>query len=111
MKSPVFDFKSIARKLNRQEQKAEFEEKNPPVPDTSMYGWPYGVAVPYANAEWRRVNDEPFEYATMQGSHGDEFVKLEDGSCLRRPLEPLKSMAHPEWPYAGTPFEWSKFKI
>jgi hypothetical protein len=21
----------------------------------------------------------------------------------------LKSMAHPEWPYAGTPFEWSKF--
>jgi hypothetical protein len=46
MKSPVFDFKAIARKLNRQEQKAEFEEKNPPIPDTSMYGWPYGVAVP-----------------------------------------------------------------
>jgi hypothetical protein len=46
MKSPVFDFKSINRKLNRLEQKAEYEEKNPPVPDTSMYGWPYGVAVP-----------------------------------------------------------------
>jgi hypothetical protein len=63
----VFDFKSIKRILDRQEQKAEFEEKNPPIPDTSMYGWPYGVAVP------------------------------------------LKSMAHPEWPYAGTPFEWTKF--
>jgi hypothetical protein len=67
MTSIVTDFKSIARKLNRQEQKAEFEEKNPPIPDTSMYGWPYGVA------------------------------------------SPLKSMAHPEWPYAGTPFEWTKF--
>jgi hypothetical protein len=48
MTEAVFQFKAIARKLNRQEQKAEFEEKNPPVPDTSMYGWPYGVAVPYA---------------------------------------------------------------
>jgi hypothetical protein len=47
MTDAVFDFKSIRRKLNRQEQKAEFEEKNPPIPDTSMYGWPYGVAVPY----------------------------------------------------------------
>jgi hypothetical protein len=46
MKSPVFDFKAINRVLNRQEQKAEFEEKNPPIPDTSMYGWPYGVASP-----------------------------------------------------------------
>jgi hypothetical protein len=67
MKSPVFDFKSINRKLNRLEQKAEYEAKNPPVPDTSMYGWPYGVAVP------------------------------------------LTSLAHPQWPYTGTPFEWSKF--
>jgi hypothetical protein len=49
MKSPVFDFKSIKRILDRQEQKAEFEEKNPPVPDTSMYGWPYGVAAPYVD--------------------------------------------------------------
>jgi hypothetical protein len=39
MKSPVFDFKAINRRLNRQEQKAEFEEKNPPIPDMSMYGW------------------------------------------------------------------------
>lgn len=36
--------------------------------------------------EWRRVNDEPFEYAIRQGPIGDEFVKLPDGSCLRRPL-------------------------
>jgi hypothetical protein len=68
MTSIVTDFKSIARKLNRQEQKAEFEEKNPKV-EPSMYGWPYGVAVP------------------------------------------LVSLAHPEWPYTGTPHEWPKFKI
>lgn len=43
--SIVTDFKSIRRKLERQEQKAEFEEKNP---EPAMYGWPYGVAVPYA---------------------------------------------------------------
>jgi hypothetical protein len=36
----VHDFKSIRRKLDRQEQKAEFEAKNPPT-DTSTYGWPY----------------------------------------------------------------------
>lgn len=35
--------------------------------------------------QWRRVNDEPYEYAIQQGPHGDEFVKLLDGSCLRRP--------------------------
>jgi len=45
MTEAVFDFKSIARKLNRQEQKAEFEDKNP---EPAMYGWPYGVAVPLA---------------------------------------------------------------
>lgn len=39
MPSAVFDFPSINRKLNRTEQKAEFEAKNPkPVP--SMYAWP-----------------------------------------------------------------------
>jgi hypothetical protein len=48
----VFDFKAIKRKLDRQEQKAEFEAKNPPAPDTSMYGWPYGVAVPYGADFW-----------------------------------------------------------
>jgi hypothetical protein len=51
MTEAVFQFKAIRQKLNRQEQKAEFEEKNPPVPDTSMYGWPYGVAVPFIAPE------------------------------------------------------------
>jgi hypothetical protein len=46
----VFDFKAIARRLNCQEQKAEFEAKNPKT-ETAMYGWPYGVAVPYAAPE------------------------------------------------------------
>jgi hypothetical protein len=36
---------------------------------------------------WRRINNEPFEYAIQQGRHGDEFVKLLDGSCLRRPAK------------------------
>jgi hypothetical protein len=151
MTEAVFQFKAIARKLNRQEQKAEFEEKNPPIPDTSMYGWPYGVAVsvtsdsytppewllnqvplsdlmgsaeagrltgiltggastpmlgaaelpPYTPSqgvasplvdlsrmvEWRRVNGELREYAIQQGPHGDEFVKMTDGTCLSRPID------------------------
>jgi hypothetical protein len=45
MTEAVFQFKSINRKLNRLEQKAEYEAKNP-VPEPGMYGWPYGVAVP-----------------------------------------------------------------
>lgn len=36
--------------------------------------------------QWRRINNEPFEYAIEQGQHGDEFVKLADDSCLRRPV-------------------------
>jgi hypothetical protein len=36
---------------------------------------------------WMRVNDEPFEYAIQQGRNGDEFVKLLNGTCLRRPIE------------------------
>lgn len=35
---------------------------------------------------WQRINDEPFEYCIDQGMFGDEFVKLADGSCLRRCL-------------------------
>jgi hypothetical protein len=35
---------------------------------------------------WQRVNDEPFEYAIQQGPNGDEFVKLLNGSYLRRTL-------------------------
>jgi hypothetical protein len=49
MPSIVHDFKSINKILNRQEQKAEFEAKNPePLP--SMYAWPAGVAVPYGGS-------------------------------------------------------------
>jgi hypothetical protein len=33
---------------------------------------------------WGRLNDEPYEYAIQQGPHGDEFVKLLNGECLRR---------------------------
>jgi hypothetical protein len=91
MTEAVFQFKAINRRLNRQEQKAEFEEKNPPIPDTSMYGWPYGVAVPLVDlsrmVEWRRVNGELWEYAIQQGPHGDEFVKMTDGTCLSRPID------------------------
>lgn len=35
---------------------------------------------------WQRVNDQPYQYAIQQGPHGDEFVKLLDGACLRRDL-------------------------
>jgi hypothetical protein len=35
---------------------------------------------------WQIVNDEPFEYAIQLGPHGDEFVKLLNGECLRRPI-------------------------
>jgi hypothetical protein len=47
MTSIVTDFKSINRVLNRQEQKAEFEEKNP---EPAMYGWVCGAIVAYAEA-------------------------------------------------------------
>jgi hypothetical protein len=46
MKSPVFDFKAINRRLNRQDQKAEFEAKNPKV-DQAVQSYLYGVAVPF----------------------------------------------------------------
>lgn len=84
MTSIVTDFKSISKKLNRMEQKAEFEEKNPPV-ELSMYGYPSNLngTVPYC---WRRVNAELVEYAIATGRFGDEFVKLSDGSSLSRPL-------------------------
>jgi hypothetical protein len=41
-----------------------------------------------SNVRWARVNSEPFEYAIQQGPHGDEFVKLLDGSCLHRCVAP-----------------------
>jgi hypothetical protein len=121
MTEAVYQFKAIARKLNRQEQKAEFEEKNPPIPDTSMYGWPYGVAVPFRSDDGDpELNDEIFKirpdevpdlsalrklYQTVADS---EALRCRGSGAVVKPT-PLKSMAHPEWPYAGTPFEWSKF--
>lgn len=50
MTAAVHDFKSIARILNRQEQKAEWDAKNPKAEPSTMY-WPYGVAVPYVAPE------------------------------------------------------------
>jgi hypothetical protein len=49
MTSIVTDFKSIRQKLERQEQKAEFEANNPKEEASNSYGmgWPYGaVATP-----------------------------------------------------------------
>jgi hypothetical protein len=46
MTEAVFQFKAIRQKLERQEQKAEFDAKEAKTVQ-SMYGWPYGVAVPY----------------------------------------------------------------
>ena len=43
----VFDFKAIARKLNCQEQRAEFEAENSK-PEPAMYGCPCSVAVPFS---------------------------------------------------------------
>lgn len=57
MTSAVHDFASIARKLNRMDQKAEWDAKNPKV-ELAMYGWPYGVAVPLAEPfDWTNVLD------------------------------------------------------
>jgi hypothetical protein len=81
--------------VNRQEQKAEFEAKNPPI-DTSMYGWPYAAAVPYSEAFIKALCD-------FYGEVNDWEVVESDTEA------PLTSLAHPEWPYAGTAFEWSKF--
>lgn len=35
---------------------------------------------------WLRVNEEPYEYAIQEGLIGDEFVKLLNGTCLRRAI-------------------------
>jgi hypothetical protein len=47
MKSPVFDFVSIKRKVDRQEQKAEFDAKNPAPEAPSEYAKACGAAVPF----------------------------------------------------------------
>ena len=38
--------------------------------------------------QWTRINAEPFEYAVQQGRFGNEFVKLANGTCLRRAILP-----------------------
>lgn len=43
---------------------------------------------PDPNYRWQRVNDEPFEYAIVRGDLGDGFVRMLDGSFLRRPITP-----------------------
>ncbi|SCB51691.1 hypothetical protein GA0061099_102115 [Bradyrhizobium yuanmingense] len=92
MTSIVTDFKSIARKLNRQEQKAEFEAKNPKVEQSAydaLSGGMFGIGTPYCE----------------QVRAGSQNAQL--GAAAAN--SPLKSLAHPEWPYQGTGFEWSKF--
>jgi len=37
--------------------------------------------------DWRNVNGDGFEYAITKGTHGDEFVKLENGEYLRRKIQ------------------------
>lgn len=49
MTAAVFDFKAIRRKVERMEQKAEFEAKNPPEL-RDPWGM-YGVPVPFAPAK------------------------------------------------------------
>jgi hypothetical protein len=73
MKSPVFDFKSIKRILDRQEQKAEFEEKNPPGP--SMYG----TTSPMVAVTFREGGDWiPIEQ--VQEGELAHAIKFADGS-------------------------------
>jgi hypothetical protein len=69
MTEAVFQFKAINRRLNRQEQKAEFEEKNPPIPDTSMYGWPYGVAVPLMD-QMGSTEGRPLDWRVITSGEG-----------------------------------------
>ena len=59
--SAVFDFKSIARKLNRMDQKAEHDSKEAEKASQAV-GWPmFGVAVPFAEADlpdWMNVKSD-----------------------------------------------------
>jgi hypothetical protein len=64
MTEAVFQFKAINRRLNRQEQKAEFEEKNPTSELPSAYARACSAAV-------------PFELPDLRG----RVVSLTGGSC------------------------------
>jgi hypothetical protein len=57
------------------------------------YGAPADRGTAIDGIQWQCVNDDPFEYAIQQGAHGDEFVKLLNGTCLRRALSPRNSVS------------------
>lgn len=65
--SIVTDFRSIRRKLERQEQKVEFEEKNPK-PMVWNPEWGYGpVAVPFDLAAFQaEVTDPAGSWITVE---------------------------------------------
>ncbi len=58
---------------------------------------------------WQRVNNDQFEYAIQQGPYGDEFVKLLDGSCLRRSTMPQLEDWRP--PLSEMPLTWESSTI
>ena len=81
----------------------ESEDEETPGHDAAIRVWNARAHQPPAGAggredgnrtqgvRWAIVNDEPFEYAIQQCPHGDEFVKLINGECLRRPITPSLS--------------------
>jgi hypothetical protein len=105
MTEAVFQFKAIARKLNRQEQKAEFEEKNPPIPDTSMYGWPYGVAVSVTSDSYT-----PPEWLLNQVPLSDLMGSTEAGRVTGG-LSPAVRAFVDGWEYDETLRMWRKYEI
>jgi hypothetical protein len=123
MTEAVFQFKAIARRLNRQEQKAEFDAKDAEQRKAyeAMGGGMFGIGSPLmdqmGSTEAGRLTGAPFE-GVLQGSCSTPMSILSGGAGERvaltvaqlPPYTPsLTSMAHPEWPYQGTGFEWAKF--
>lgn len=121
----VYQFKSIKRIIDRQEQKADFEAKNPKVEQSaydSLTGGMFGIGAPLNLPDIRgrvftgvQTGGTSAPIDQMGSSHAG---RLTGGSCETKTLvvadlpsytPSLKSMAHPEWPYAGTGFEWAKF--
>jgi hypothetical protein len=97
MTESVFQFKAIARRLNCNDQKADFEEKNPkPEPNKVVWSheWGYGVATPLAGV----ASDLSMSGPVMKPSAVNEAAR-----------KYMSSLAHPEWPYAGTAHEWRGF--
>jgi hypothetical protein len=95
MTEAVFQFKAINRRLNRQEQKAEFEEKNPTSELPSAYARACSAAV-------------PFELPDLRG----RVVSLTGGSCESVTL--TTAQLPPYTPSAGitniAPSEQTPFK-